>query len=61
MDNLHAGPDAVMALYRSAINVNPNDGQVGRINDHRLVVGREIIGVLGTCQEPQGPYHYDEK
>ena len=43
VNDLHAPPDALVAVYCCAVHIYPHDGQVGRVDDYRLVVRWKII------------------
>ena len=61
VDDLHAGADAVVATNLLTIHLNPHDGQVGRVQAHASVVGREILRPLVARQQREQHQGYEEE
>ena len=43
IDDFHVSRNALKAVNRHTVHLNPHDGQVGRVQRHISVVGREIV------------------
>ena len=57
IDDFHVALDALIAINRPALHLNPHDGQVGRGEFYFSITGRVIVGRLMLASHEHRQQH----